>query len=98
MKLLPVSLIILGDFQCSSGINFYSYQFDMYYHSKAMLQMLIVALQGLNHSLSQSLKENCTYPTGNNVHVTCMFHANFINLHAQQNMHVIMLMLQACFM
>ena len=31
-------------------------------------------------------------PTGNNVHVTCMFHANFINLHAQQNIHVIMLM------
>ena len=27
-------------------------------------------------------------PTGNNVHVTCMFHTYFINLHAQQNMHV----------
>ena len=36
--------------------------------------------------------KNTTLPTGNNVHVTCMFHANFINLHAQQNMHVIMLM------
>ena len=35
---------------------------------------------------------NGKFPTGNNVHVTCMFHANFINLHAQQNMHVIMLM------
>ena len=36
--------------------------------------------------------EQLHIPTGNNVHVTCMFHANFINLHAQQNMHVIMLM------
>ena len=33
-----------------------------------------------------------TSPTGNNVHATCMFRVNFINLHAQQNMHVIMLM------
>ena len=32
------------------------------------------------------------FPTGNNMQVTCMFHANFINLHEQHNMHVIMLM------
>ena len=45
-------------------------------------------------------------PTGNNVNITCMFHANFINLHEEHNMHVIMLMymhvihvnIQACFM
>ena len=43
-------------------------------------------------TVKQDIFMRYEYPTGNNVHATCMFHANFINLHAQQNMHVIMLM------
>ena len=55
---------------------------------------LAVLIVGMNFSCfgkqSLILYTGTWCSTGNTVHVTCMFHANFVNLHEQHNMHVIM--------
>ena len=38
------------------------------------------------------MKHRITSPTGNALHVTFMYHAIIIDLHALHNMHVVMLM------